>query len=294
MPHPNFMATFHMQTFCPDTLLPFETYRTPRTDGRGFQRSGIESCPSVAHFVFSERFRGYDDGQRQEILGHYSASEARKIVSRTEAYPNWFERHDQIIRSGLWKQFQMMPTLPVAILKNEVSLKDAHCLGKGWEKRNEGHGRWAQLVRSTALRFTTAEHRMSLLATGDTDINNPFLFTSRLDVLLTNRQPDQMIIACRQGVDSLAELWCIERYLPVVHFPLRSAPSAPVKTELLQALVELATHAILFSKEDSATVKAIIERLKALQVPTRHIRLDPNGRPLPKATTPTRATRPTR
>lgn len=283
-----------MQTFCPDTLLPFETYRTPRADGRGFQRSGIESCPSVAHFVFSERFRGYDDAQRLEILGHCSAGEARKIVSRTEAHPNWVERQDQIIRCGLWKQYQLKPTLPAAILKNEIALNDAHCLGKGWEKRNGGHERWAQLARSTALRFTTAERRMSLLATGDTDINNPFLFTSRLDVLLTNRQPDQMIIACRQGVDSLAELWCIERYLPVLHAPLRAAPSAPVKTELLQALVALATHSILFSKEDSATVKAIIELLKAQQVPTRHIRLDANGRPLPKATAPARASRPSR
>ena len=283
-----------MRKFSPDTLLPFQTYRTPRADGRGFQRGAIELCPSLAHFVFSERFRGYDDGQRMEILGQCSAGEARKMVTRTEAHPSWVERQDQIIRCGLWKQFRLIPSLPVAITRNEVVLNDAHCLGKGWEKRNGGQERWEQLVRTTAQRFNSTSHQMSLLATGDTDINNPFLFTSRLDVLLSNRQPDQVMIACRQGVDSLAELWCIERHLPVVHVPLRAAPSQPVKAELLQSLVEMATHAILFSKEDSATVKTIIELLRAQQVPTRHVRLDAHGRPLPKTTTPARPTRPGR
>jgi len=281
-----------MQTFSPDSLLPFDAYRTPRPDGRGFLRGGPELCPSVAHFFFSERFRGYDDPLRQELLDGHTASEARKITSRTENHPAWVERQDQIIRCALWKQFLVLPSLPNDLLTGSIKLTNGHCLGKGWEIRNAGNQRWSNLALTTASRFLAKGNHMSLLATGDTDVTNPFLFSSRLDVLLSNRQPDQMIIACRQGVDALAELWSIERYLPTIHSPLRSAPAAPIKDELLQSLVSHATHAILFAKDGSTVATALLPMLKAGQVPTRHVRLDSNGRPIPKATTPPRSVRP--
>ena len=284
-----------MQTFSPDTLLPFDTYRTPRQDGRGFQRGPVESSSSLAHFFFSERFRGYDDARRIELLGYPSAAAARKVVAKEEAHPKWIERQDQLVRCALWKQFcNLADRYRPLSWAGEIALNGSQCLGKGWEIRHNGNERWSMLVRSVATRFVTRDSFMSLLPTGDTDINNPFLFSSRLDVLLAKRLPDQIVIACRQGVDALAELWSIERYLPVIHHPLRAAPSSPIKPEALDSLVTMATHAILFAKDDSPFGKSMLAILKAQDKPTRKISLDEHGRPVPKAPAPSSTARPRR
>lgn len=272
-----------MDTFTPLTLLPFETYRTPRPDGRGFQRSEIELSPSIGHFFFSERFRGYDDNTRIAILGYPAAGAARKLVHRSEPSPAWVARQEQIIRCGLWKQFLNKPSLPEQILAGKVALRDGQALGKGWELRHQGNERWATLVRSTATRFVSRENAMSLLATGGSDLHNPFLFSSRLDVLLSNRLPDQMVIACRQGIDALAEFWSIERMIPVVHRPVRVSTKTAIQPALIDELTVIASHAIIFSKENEALTKSLLESLKKRSVPTRLVRLDQQGKPVPKA-----------
>lgn len=69
---------------------------------------------------------------------------------------------------------------------------------------------------------------MSLLTTGDPDVFNPFLFSARLTSLLdkSSASPSQIIISCRAGVDAMAEMWAMERYIPVLHCRIRGRAPA--------------------------------------------------------------------
>lgn len=276
--------------FCPDTIMPFSGYRTPRQDNKGFIRGGPEFCASVAHFYFSERARGVDDARRREILQLPAASEARKAAQRITATQAWLDARLDIVRCALWLQFLSVPSLAKRILAGEVPIGSGQSLGQGWEARRRGDERWRQAVMKVAAQFV-AEDRMALLASGDTDLFNPFLFSSRIDALLNGKMPQTVVVACRAGVDAMSEFWAIGKHLPVVHVPLRTHPSSKVSTDAIEQLCAQASHAILFSKGEDSTVQAIGLAMARLARPIRTVKLDHDGRPLPKKTQPPRSRR---
>jgi len=275
------------ETFSPDSLIPFSTYRTARDDGKGYVWGAPELCGTLAHFYFSERLRGVDEQLRREILLLPSASEARKAAQRLEASPKWTEVRLDIVKAALWCQFLALPSLASNLLAGEVAIGDGQSLGHGWEARRRGDERWKQVVQKTAQQFVSPG-RMVLLATGDTDIYNPFLFSSRLAVLLAGKLPKEMLIACRSGVDAMAEDWAIENHIPAVHHPLRKAPGTPVTEASIQALASAATHAIIFTKGQDSSIIQLRQHLAHRQIPTRVVLLDKDGRPVPKQTPPSR------
>lgn len=284
---PNY-SMFAGDTFCPDSLIPFPTYRSPREDGKGFVWGQPEISATVAHFYFSERLRGIDGSARRGILDLPSASEARKVAQRLSANEQWTERRLDIVKAGLWAQFARLPGLAERLASGELPVGPAQALGRGWEARRRGDDRWKQAVLKTAQQFLVAD-RMRLLATGDTDLFNPFMFSSRLAVLLDGRRPAEVLIACRSGVDAIAEDWAIQNYVPVIHHPLRKKPGSPVSDEAIQALVAASTHAIVFTRGEDATIQQLRSRLHESRIPTRTILLDKDGRPLPKQTQSSRS-----
>lgn len=275
------------EKFSPDSLIPFSTYRTARDDGKGYVWGAPELSSTLAHFYFSERLRGIDEQMRREILLLPSASEARKAAQRLEASPKWTDVRLDIVKAALWCQFLALPSLASNLVSGAVAIGDGQSLGHGWEARRRGDERWKQVVQKTAQQFVSTG-RMVLLATGDTDIYNPFLFSSRLAVLLAGKLPKEMLIACRSGVDAMAEDWAIENHIPAVHHPLRKAPGTPVTEASIQALASAATHAIIFTKGQDSSIIQLRQHLVHRQVPTRVILLDKDGRPVPKQTSPSR------
>lgn len=269
------------QSFSPDSLIPFQAYRTPRPDGKGFIKGEPEIWDTVAHFYFSERFRSINESARVAIQLMPSASEARKVAQRTTPPESWMTNRLRIIRTALWFQFKACPKLPEALLSGEVPIGDARSLGKGWEPRNRGNERWQQVVEGTAKRFLSQD-RMILLASGDVDVFNPFLFSSRLAQLLGDKQVHEILIGCRTGADAMAEQWAIETYTPVSHHPIRAHDGKDRAEQAIEAITSLATHALVFSKGADKTIAKMLHNLKTHQTPTRLVRLDNNGRPLPK------------
>lgn len=275
------------EKFCPDSLIPFPTYRTAREDGKGYVWGPPELCGTLAHFYFSERLRGVDEHMRREILLLPSASEARKAAQRIEAPTKWTTARLEIVKAALWSQFLIAPTLAADLLAGRVRIGDGQSLGHGWEARQRGDERWKQVVQKTAQQFLSGS-RMVLLATGDTDIFNPFLFASRLAVLLAEKRPNEMVIACRAGVDAMAEGWAIDNYVPAVHQPLRKRPGTPVTETSIQTLASAVTHAILFTKGQDSTIIQLHQQLVHRRIPARVVLLDKDGRPVPKQTPPSR------
>lgn len=280
---------FAVETFRPDTLLPFSSYRTPREDEKGFRRGLPELAPSLAHFYFSERARFVDDSLRRSMLCLPSASEARKQAQRIQATEHWTNNRLAIVKLALWKQFVAAPQLATGILEGTIQVSGARALGHGWETRRHGEERWRQAVAKIAELFVKGG-MMNLLATGDPDCCNPFLFSTRLSVLLAEKLPRQVIIGCRAGVDAMAEQWAIQNHLPAIHLPIRQHGREAVAINALQALASAATHAIIFTKGEDLTVKRLLPILAERKIPTRLIKLDKDGRPIPKKTSTSRTT----
>ena len=276
------------ESFCPDSLIPFPTYRSVRSDGKGFRKGPPEIAETLAHFYFSERFRGLSETSRRSLFLLPSASEARKEAQRTAPSDSWMESRLAIVKMAVWQQYRTMPQLPAAILSGEVTIGSARSLGRGWEPRFHGDERWAQVVRKTAEKYLSSD-KMVLLASGDTDIFNPFLFSSKLSLLLGRKRVHELLVGCRPGVDALAEQWAIQNYVPVVHLPVGSMRGTVLHEVAVDSLAATASHAFLISKGNDKTVLALLSRLTNYQTPTRVVRLDHDGRPLPK--TATHATR---
>lgn len=270
--------------FRPDSLLPFSTYRTPRKSGDGFARGAPELCASVAHFYFAERFRGADEMMRSEILYLPTPAEARKLAQRTPAPEAWNEQRLAIVKSSLWMQFRAVPNLAADLIAGRIAPGSAGALGHGWEVRRRGNERWRTVVLNTAKQFLD-QGRMQLLATGDSDIDNNFLFSSKLSVLLAGNRPSELVVACRAGIDALAEQWAIENRIPVRHLPLRSHPRKKISDDAIATLAAAATHAIIFTRGEDTAVKTLLTSLAQRRTPTRLVQLDKDGRPIKKRRT---------
>jgi len=281
---------FADEFFCPDSIIPFPTYRPPRDDGNGFLWKPAEISATVAHYYFSERFRETDNETRRSVLDLPSASEARKFAQRTPAPEKWMNDRLDIVKAALWSQFKTLPLLAERLVNGSLAIGSGKALGHGWESRRRGDERWKLAVLKSAQQFVAAE-RMTLLATGDTDILNPFLFASRLAALLDGKRPTDVLVACRGGVDAMAENWAIQHHIPVIHHPLRTVPGASTSESAIQSLAEVATHAIVITRGEDSTIQQLRYQLNQRQIPTRAIILDKDGRPVP---TKTKSSRPRR
>ncbi len=269
-----------ISAFSPDTLLPFATYRRQRADKRGFLRGGPETFATIAQFYFSERARSIGEDIRLEIANLPSAAEARKAAGRIPASSEWLDRRLDIVRCGLWNQFRQAPSLAHGLLDGTITVGSARSLGAGWSPRHRGDLRWQQILLKTARRFVGGE-AMNLLATGDPDVFNPFLFSARLTTLLdkSSATPSQIIVSCRAGVDAMAELWAMERYIPVLHCRIRPRPGSPISDLQLDTMIAAASHAFVLTKGTDQTVSRVLEKLKAVGVATRIVRIKGNGQP---------------
>lgn len=269
-----------ISVFSPDTQVPFDTYRRQRADKRGFQRGGPETFGTLAQFYFSERARSISEDARLEIANLPTAAEARKAAGRLPAPQHWLDHRLEIVRCALWKQFRQMPSLACGLVEGSVTTGSARSLGLGWSPRNRGDQRWNQIVLKTATRFM-AGSAVSLLATGDPDVFNPFMFSARLTALLerSSLAPNQIVISCRAGVDAMAELWAMERYIPVLHFRVRPRQGKPISESQLDALTAATTHAFILTKGFDQTINRVLAKLKAAHVATRIVRIKDNGQP---------------
>lgn len=75
----------------------------------------------------------------------------------------------------------------------------------------------------------------------------------------------------------MAEIWAMERYIPVLHYRLRQRTSSPISVSQLNALIAATTHAFVLTKGADHTINLVLAKLKAADVATRIVRIKDNG-----------------
>jgi predicted NAD-dependent protein-ADP-ribosyltransferase YbiA (DUF1768 family) len=270
-------------TFSFDTqeILPFHGYRTPRDNGSGFERGPAEIYPSLEHFYQSEKFRGVDESYRRLIMSLPTAREARKAGNRHEGREDWNEVRERIMACGIWFKMReyrlwrrhLLARANAGELVGAYSFKD-----KFWVERtgDDTLSRYDRLLLSVLGRMRGKS--MRVLITGSREFSNAFLFNTKLDSLLSRVVPDEVVVSCARGADSLAEQWAMSRYLPVKHFPQVGRPGRPEMTERNKLMLASATHVIAFWMGGSPRVGEIVRIAQDMRKPLRLVTLDAQGR----------------
>lgn len=270
-------------TFSFDTqeTLPFHGYRTPLDNGSGFERGPAEIYPSLEHFYQSEKFRGVDEGYRRLIISLPTAREARKAGNRHEGREDWNDVRERVMACGMWFKMreyrlwrrQLLVRANAGYIAGSYSFKD-----KFWIERtgDDALSRYDRLLLSVLSRMRGKS--MRVLVTGSREFSNAFLFSTKLDSLLSRTTPDEVVIACARGADSMAEQWAMSRLLPVKHFPQAGRAGRPERTERNRLMLGGSTHVIAFWMGGSPGVGEIVKLAQEMRKPLRLVTLDAQGR----------------
>ena len=264
--------------FSADLILPFPGYRSLDPDGR-IRRGRPELYSSIEHFYQSERFRGKDETLRHAIMHAATAKEARKLAHRhiEQTRPEWNSLHERIMESAIWMSLREHPRHARALLKHGTAaappypFRDLHW---GNDRVRLSQNRWHALLDSVRSRLGQSTFR--ILVTGSSQMTNRFVLSSKLESLLRRVHPDVFLIGCGKGTDELVELWCIERALPVRHFHYKGRRSKTERERHHRALVNAATHVIVFSQDDRDSIR-FIELAAERGRPARIVKLDESG-----------------
>lgn len=265
-------------SFSADLILPFPGYRSLEIDGR-IRRGRPELYSSIEHFYQSERFRGKDEGLRRAIMNAATAKEARKLAHRhlEHTRDDWHSRHERIMESGIWMSLREHPRHAREIIKGGADalppypFRDHHW---GNDRAGISNNRWHALIESIRSRLSQATVR--ILVTGSPQMSNRFVLGSKLESLLRRVHPDVFLIGCGKGTDELVELWCMERSMPVRHFAYKGRRSKTERERHHRALINAATHVIVFSQDDRDSVR-FIELASERGRPARVVKLDQSG-----------------
>lgn len=282
----------------PDELMPFPTYRTLRLDVRqGFEGSRPELAPTVEHFYQSERFRGTDEALRKAILDANSPREARKLANRKSAIerPNWASLHERVMESGLWMKLREHPHIAKHLAMQPEAADGAYGLPDHfWGSHREGVSQ--DRYRTLLLRVRDkilARSTVRVAITGSSTFSNPFLMSSKLNLLFRRTPPDLVLIGCRKGADDLAERWAIEQCLPVRHVPYRGRRSSSERERHSRDLLGKATHLVAFTDGDAET-QQVLSLATQLRCAVRVISSVQRTTPAPRTLHPVPGRRPLR
>lgn len=261
-------------------ILPFHGYRTLSDKGRGFERCPAEIYPSLEHFYQSEKFRGVDEGYRRLIISLPTAREARKAGNRHEGREAWNDVRERVMACGMWfkmREYKLWRR-QLLMLANSGGLNGVYSFKDNfWNEREEDSlSRYDRLLLSVLGRMRGKS--MRVLVTGSREFSNAFLFSTKLDSLLSRTTPDEVVIACARGADAMAEQWAMSRHLPVKHFPQIGRAGRPEMTERNKQMLASSTHVIAFWMGGSPGIGEIVKLAQGMRKPLRLITLDATGR----------------
>ena len=263
-----------------DEILPFPGYRTRKLVGLGFERGYPESYSSIEHFYQSEKFRGVDEAFRLRIMAMPTAREARKAArKRTDLIrADWEFVRNRVMATAIWLKLAEHDRYAQALLNNEGLAHSAYAFQDHyWGDLRAGVsiGFYRRLL--LAYRARRQGGLMRVLVTGSSSFKDFDALSAKLKSLFRNKSPDEILINCDRGADSLAEEWALQNQIPVRHFPLRGSQS---KTERLRRADEVlgqATHSIVFWQGVSPRIAEIVHEIRARAIPLRLFKVDSNG-----------------
>lgn len=263
-----------------DDELLFPGYRKEKPYGTGFERGNPEQYSSIEHFYQSEKFRGVSEEHRQYILSLPTAREARKAAKKLQAFirPDWELIRNRVMYAGISLKLAEHDRYAQALLANPDIANGAYGFKDHyWGDIREGvsAGFYRRLLIS--YRDRRQAGLMRVLVTGSPSFQNSELFNAKLRSLFRNRMPDELLINCDRGTDSLAEQWAINNYIPVRHFPLRGSQSKTERARRASEVLALTTHAIVFWQGISPRIGELLTEVRRRKIQLRLFKIDASG-----------------
>ena len=260
-----------------DDLLPFHGYRPLKKDGVGFERGSPESYSTIEHFYQSEKFRGTDEILRKFIISLPSAREARKAAHKHQEMVrcDWEMIRNKVMMNAIWFKLAEHDHYSQALLSNPDLANHAYKFKDHyWGDLREGVsvGFYRRLL--LAYREKRRSGIMRVVVTGSPSFTNEQLLNAKLKSLFRKSQPDEMIINCDRGADTLAEKWAINNNVPVKHFPLKGCQGKADRARREKDVLSLATHVVIFWKGVSPRVTEFATATKARSMPLRIFKID--------------------
>ena len=263
-----------------DEILPFPGYRTRKECGLGFERGYPESYSSIEHYYQSEKFRGVDEAFRQRIMAMPTAKEARKAARKRSdlVRPDWEYVRNKVMATAIYLKLSEHDRYAQALLKDEGLAYKAYAFQDHyWGDFREGVsiGFYRRILLAYRAKRQTGV--MRVLVTGSSSFKDYEALASKLKSIFRNKIPDEILINCDRGADSLAEEWALQNQIPVRHFPLRGSQSKTERLRRADEVLSQTTHAVVFWQGVSPRIAEIVSAVKARTIPLRLFKVDSTG-----------------
>lgn len=274
---------------------PFVGYRRrlDATTAQGAVLGEPDAYASVEHYFQSEKFRGSDDAWRRHILTLSTPKDAA-AAGRDRSHPlrrDWDARRDAVMRVALWYKFTQNAALTRVLLETapyrlvEDSPLDAYW---GWGADRRGENRLGQLLMEVRAKLAAPEKIERCIIAGGRGYTDYREGVARLDALFQGRRPDEVISGNAAGADTVGEIWALNRFVPVRHFPARwddlEAPGAVVRErngrrynavaghQRNQQMADVATRLVVFWDGKSRGTRDMVQRAEAAKLPVDILR----------------------
>lgn len=210
-----------------------------------------EGYRSIFHYWESEKYRGVDEGIRQEILAAPTLRELRKMLRRLpETWrTDWKQVRGRVFRSALLYAFESHPDLqseliePSGLVKacSDWGIPDAFVTNELKALRHE------------------IESPFRLLAIGSVDAP-PEHVQATLERLIGKRSDCQYVTFAGRRMDVGLHLWAAHKLFPI-HY-VRTKLNSGIDGHVVQQLIAKSTHVVFFTREGTAPESDYIERAR--------------------------------
>ncbi|WP_259394467.1 NADAR family protein [Ralstonia pickettii] len=210
-----------------------------------------EGYRSIFHYWESEKYRGVDEGVRQEILAAPTLRELRKMLRRLpETWrSDWKQVRGRVFRSALLYAVESHPDLQKELIEpgglieacSNWGIPDAFVMNELKAVRQE------------------IESPFRLLAVGSVDAP-PEHVQATLERLIGKRSDCQYVTFAGRRMDVGLHLWAAQKMYPI-HY-VRTKLNSGIDGHVVQQLIAKSTHVVFFTREGTAPDADYIERAR--------------------------------
>ncbi len=193
---------------------------------KGVVLEAPEMYASTEHYFQSEKFRGTDESYRRHVLSRPDPKSAA-AAGRNRNKPirsRWGSLRIPVMQVALWLKFTQNPGLQRRLLETapyqlvEDSPMDAYW---GWGADRRGENQLGRCLEALRERLATPEKLSRCIIAGGRSYTDYREGVARLDALFQERRPDEILSGNAMGADTVGEIWALNRFIPVRHFPAR-------------------------------------------------------------------------
>ena len=199
-----------------------------------------ETYQSMEHWYMSEKYRGVSSEARQRIISAATALEASRLgkLRNTPIRQDWNQIRLKVMRVGLWVKFSDPEMRQLLANTGDEVLVENSPYDAFWGIGREGNGlnMMGTLLMELRNQIKTSQLSPKVIVAGSRNFTNYRRGTAQLTDYFSEKNlwPSEIISGNAIGADSVGELWAMQNYVPVKHFPARwndlTAENAIIKT----------------------------------------------------------------